>query len=297
MSSATVQQATTHLQALLRETSALLSRHRNALLTAGIPVALLLLLFPAAKRDYDAFKSLGKGGLPPTPLGWVISRLFGLLAHDTKSIDVYDTLPEKRQWLSPLPQREGLRPTIGQHVLPHRQVDQFPPETVKAAVRVLIKDLHRRYPDATRVAPSALEGRTGDGLFVRDEVPCPAAENALSKERGREIGHAHPQMDCSFHAVLAPQDCKEVIAKGWGERHPLSGRFGEKDSPINFLFLYAPRTEQELETVTRIMEAALGYMTNNVSSAVGRPVRACNFVAFRKREHIPASAKQKPATF
>lgn len=226
---------------------------------------LLALLIPSMKRDYQAFLDLGEGGLPYNPFGWVIARLLGLLGRETKSIDIYDKHPEKRAWLSnPLPQRDGPRPTIGRHVAPHRQIDQHPLESVKLSARALIDIIHALHPSTTVLAPSVHEGRC-EALFVHPEVPCPVAEKAITDHRGREIGHVHPLIDCSLHALIAPRDCKEVITKGWGERHPLSGVFGDKDVQVNFLFIYAPRTEKELEVVTRILDAAVGYMTNDES--------------------------------
>jgi len=56
---------------------------------------------------------------------------------------------------------------------------------------------------------------------------------------------------------LAPTDCKEVIEKKWGERMTLSGTL----VPHEYLIVYTPRTEQEVDVVGTILEASIGFMT------------------------------------
>ncbi|KAL1704777.1 hypothetical protein EV121DRAFT_291097 [Schizophyllum commune] len=265
MSFTALERVSVHLDVLLRHASAIISRHRD-LVIAAVPATVFSLLIPSMIRDYRAYLSLGEGGLPYNPIGWVVSSALGSFGRETTSIELYNSMPEKRSWFAaPLPQREGPRPTIGKHVIPHRQIDQFPPESLQSAARGLIQVMHKRHPTTTRMQPSAHEGHAL-ALFVLPDAPCPIADKAINQHRGREIEHVHPLIDCSYHALLAPQDCKEVIAKGWGERHPLSGCFGDKDLQANYLFIYAPRSEDELEVITRIMEAAIGYMTLDESS-------------------------------
>ena len=74
-------------------------------------------------------------------------------------------------------------------------------------------------------------------------------------QRG-EIAHVH-QSDGSAHVVLSFADAKEVIAKGWGERHELVGGM---ILPWGYVFLYAPRDEGEVEVMKRIFEAGVGFM-------------------------------------
>ncbi|KAL1747407.1 hypothetical protein HDZ31DRAFT_61322 [Schizophyllum fasciatum] len=259
-----IQRASAHVDEFLAQASHMIARHRM-LASAALPATLLALLIPSMIRDYHAYLDLGEGGVPHNPIGWLIARFLGLFARETQSIAVYDTHSEQRAWLSaPLPLRAGPRPTTGRQVVPHRQVNQFPPEPLKPRIRALMQVLHTRYPNTTLVAPSLKEGHS-EALFVHPDVPCPVADRAISQRRGREIAHTHPLIDCSFHALLSPRDCKEVIAKGWGERHPLSGTLGEKEVQINFLFVYAPRSEEELGVVTRILEAGIGYMLDDDS--------------------------------
>jgi hypothetical protein len=59
-----------------------------------------------------------------------------------------------------------------------------------------------------------------------------------------------------------------VIQSGWGQRHPLDGSKGLKRLtgmwlPKQYIFIYAPRNDQEIEIVMRIVKASVGYMTGS----------------------------------
>lgn len=107
-----------------------------------------------------------------------------------------------------------------------------------------------------------------------------------------EIAHVHA-IDGSFHMSLHLDDVKELLEKGWGQRHPLAGRgpgvmFGQSGNtavgrrlrrwarllgwkgrdgegraivPNGFMLLYAPRNEKELKTITKIVEAGAWWVT------------------------------------
>ena len=49
-----------------------------------------------------------------------------------------------------------------------------------------------------------------------------------------------------------------MIERGWGERHPISGVVG---LPKEYLMIYAPMDEDEVEVVVRIIKASIAYMT------------------------------------
>lgn len=61
-----------------------------------------------------------------------------------------------------------------------------------------------------------------------------------------------------MHVTLSPQDCKLVIEREWGERHPISGVIG---LPKEYLMLYAPLTEDDVRVVGLIVRASVSYMT------------------------------------
>jgi hypothetical protein len=77
----------------------------------------------------------------------------------------------------------------------------------------------------------------GLGLFARHPV---------NKTCQGEIFHVHPS-DHSMHMNLHPDDIKEVLEKGWGQRHPLARKgwwfLGAMPVPEDFVMIYAPRGE------------------------------------------------------
>jgi len=50
-----------------------------------------------------------------------------------------------------------------------------------------------------------------------------------------------------MHMNLHPDDIREVLEKGWGQRHPLARKgwwfFGSMPVPEDFVMIYAPRGE------------------------------------------------------
>lgn len=58
--------------------------------------------------------------------------------------------------------------------------------------------------------------------------------------------------------TLSLADAKEVIEKGWGLRHKLSGPF----IPVGYLMLYAPRDEEEVEVLGRVLRAGIAFMSD-----------------------------------
>ncbi len=69
----------------------------------------------------------------------------------------------------------------------------------------------------------------------------------------REVAHVHPGADASLHLSLPEPLRGRAIAAGWALPHPLAG--APTVSP-DTVMVYAPRDEQELETVTALAQAA-----------------------------------------
>jgi len=75
-----------------------------------------------------------------------------------------------------------------------------------------------------------------------------------------EVCHAHPS-DGSMHLTLHPADAALVLSQAWGERHPLSnGGWLARFVPPGFVMVYAPRNEEDIETVMRIVAAAVWWV-------------------------------------
>lgn len=76
--------------------------------------------------DYRAWKSLGKGGVPYNFWGWLMVTRFRLAKRDPFITAIYNDRigsAEDSVQLSDLPSRQGPRPRIGVHPVPHRQLD------------------------------------------------------------------------------------------------------------------------------------------------------------------------------
>ncbi|KIJ57873.1 hypothetical protein HYDPIDRAFT_120246 [Hydnomerulius pinastri MD-312] len=234
----------------------LLSRiqsHPRAVAAALVVSALV----PWVIGNYRAFIALGKGGLPSNPIGYSIAMIAKPFGKETTSTSCYDKDEDKSTWLQDpqsIPERRGERPRTGWHFLPHRQVDRLPSQEAKKKLDAIFA---KRAKDNTHIVELAVSPheRMHDAMVVASSVVSPhkVADHAL-----REIAHIHPEIDYSLHVTLSPQDCKLVIEHGWGERHPLSGT---KALPKEYLLIYAPRDDEELEVVDRIIVATIGYMT------------------------------------
>jgi hypothetical protein len=69
--------------------------------------------------------------------------------------------------------------------------------------------------------------------------------------------HVHHQ-DGSTHVTLSLADAEEVLAKGWGRRHKLSGVAGK--IPYTYLLIYAPRDEEEFEVWKGVVTAGCRFV-------------------------------------
>jgi hypothetical protein len=80
-----------------------------------------------------------------------------------------------------------------------------------------------------------------------------------------EFAHLHPPPDLSVHVALPPPDADAAVAAGWGEPHPAARR---GLIPSGVVMLYAPRDNDELDVVARLVEAAWAH-----AAAVATPPR------------------------
>lgn len=224
-----------------------LGPHNAELLVSIIPLALLV------QNDYQNFLNLGPGGTPSTFAGYLrISwfRLWSLrnpfVAPDadparlpTKGLLVHDRLPY----------RAGPRPVVA-GIAPQRQLDQHGARDCYRTLRRSMAKLAKRVPSKFGTEKSCVE-KHGLALFAR---------HPLQTNCQGEICHVHDS-DHSMHMCLHPEDIKEVLSKGWGQRHPLAWTSRFLASPVSpdFVMVYAPRDEQELQVICRIIGAAIWY--------------------------------------
>jgi len=207
-------------------------------------------------QDYCKFISLGPGGTPSTWLGFLKIKILSIFAIGNPYMpppippEIY---LNRVAYLSKseLPPRKGARPIV-QGIAPHRQLDQRPQPSVFANLKEKILNMGDRWPRRLRHGTSCLE-KHGPGLFALQPI------NQTNHCSG-EICHAHPS-DGSMHLTLHPADAAVAILRGWAERHPLSsGGWLARFVPQGFVMVYAPRNEDEVEIVRKIVAAAVWWV-------------------------------------
>ena len=200
-----------------------------------------------AAFDFYRWTKLGVGGLPHTLRGWITVTRMRFQKRETTSLGVYDTADTELS-LAHLPQRRGDRPRISRYPIPHRQLNQTPADDTRRAQKDLFENKVRQSSGTLDYRKSHFE-KHNDALYVREEH----LDKTVS-EVG-EVAHIHPS-DASMHMLFSPADCREIILKGWGERHPLGGVLDFV--PLTYLLIYAPRDSTELRIVDRLLDAAIG---------------------------------------
>ncbi|EJT73446.1 hypothetical protein GGTG_10284 [Gaeumannomyces tritici R3-111a-1] len=225
-----------------------IEQHMFACILVSMPILLLI------RNDYNNFLNLGPGGTPPTPAGYVRLawyRIFALRDPFTPPPTSPDKIPTMGILQEqPLSFRAGPRPSVA-GLAPQRQLDQWGSWQLCELLKTAIESLCARYPAKFGVGTSSIE-KHGFALFARHPV------NVCGNG---EIVHLHSS-DKSMHMNLHPDDIKEVLQRGWGQRHPLSFK-GWVQSPLpdTFMMIYAPRDQNDLQITCKIIEAAIWYTT------------------------------------
>ncbi|KAI0479208.1 hypothetical protein GGR56DRAFT_673144 [Xylariaceae sp. FL0804] len=229
----------------------------------------------ASMKRFEEWKAMGAGGLSHDWAGYLVNlkaeQRLACGVDDTVDINVYkDPAKLEPQWESateaqranaaksylgeqPLPERAGPRARALPFALPHRERNADVPihPEVKKALLEAYEQLGRFDEQRTEWKTSELEKR-GRALFLRESVPL----TALGPPSCREVCHVHTS-DLTCHVTLSYADAIEVISKGWGERHRMSG------TPVlnlGFTLLYVPNTVEEVAVIARLLQAGLDYM-------------------------------------
>lgn len=143
----------------------------------------------AARRDYRAWRALGEGGLPATPVGWAGAWIIRLGARDTTDPSRHrralGTSPDRAR-LRPLPPRNGPRPQTARWPVPHRQVNQIAGTRMRRALDDLVADTVNRRADLVVFRTSTFE-KQGPAVTLRD----PAAGHPVARGGKGEVAHVH----------------------------------------------------------------------------------------------------------
>ncbi len=209
-----------------------------------------------AKKDYKAWRDLGPGGLPSDWKGWLrMTQLRMQMDNPLKPRALYKVVSEMPQetTLGNLPERDGPRPKVAPHPVPHRQLEQKIAENMRGRLQSVFDEAQRDREDNVFYRNSYFEKHT-PALTLKAIRPD---QSDACKSCG-EIAHIHPS-DGSMHMILSPTDASLVLKKGWGETHGLAGK--ALGLPASYMLIYAPRDEEDLKVISQILDASLNYMT------------------------------------
>ena len=155
---------------------------------------------------------------------------------------------------SSLPPRVGARPRTTP-TNPHTQLDQQPTDSR------LVEELARRAFALPGVVeePSGISVPGARALVLATSEPAGPPEAFLI---GREFAHIHPDPDHSLHAMLPTETVTEAVAAGWAEPHPVALR---GLIPSTAVMLYAPRDDEELDVIERLVRASHAFARPQVT--------------------------------
>lgn len=216
--------------------------------------ALVLAIWVA--MDYRQWKALGKGGVPSNFLGWLLITSFRMHKREPIGTAIYaDRIGGAADsvHLYELALRQGPRPRIGAHPVPHRQLNQLAEGDSRRRLNETFDRFVAQNDHAVRYTKSFYEKRNGAVTLLDASKGHPLAQISQG-----EIAHIHPA-DGSMHMIFSPSDAKQVIEKGWGERHPLAGS-PKFNLPDTYLLIYAPRNEQEVDVINQLLCAAVQHI-------------------------------------
>lgn len=222
----------------------------------GVAVLASITFVNWATQDYADWKALGLGGPDHKVTNWMFVSLARLAKKDPLDIGLFSDdigQPWDVQTLKSLPAREGQRPEIGKHPIPHRQTSQF-------GNLDLIDQSHQllaRYAkeDSRLTFQLSHTERRSQALWLAE----PENGNHHAQNDG-EIAHVHPS-DGSSHLILSPSDAKIVLESKWGELHPNAGTEGRLPS-TTYVLVYAPRNKVELTIFEQLVVASIAYSSH-----------------------------------
>ncbi|OAK98152.1 hypothetical protein IQ06DRAFT_295514 [Phaeosphaeriaceae sp. SRC1lsM3a] len=238
--------------------------------TPILAVTAAMIFIPLVIQDYFKYLSYGPGGLPYNALGWLVTSFMRLMSREQLSTRPYEDpelLSSGEAGFLPLrlPERDSSRPRLGSHPVPQRQLSQLPSVEMRQRLITRFEALGSVAKERGLVdVKMSLYERQHSALFVSENVEW---QPIAHQSRG-EISHIHAGKDGSIHVVLHPKDCMTVLEKKWGQRHALSGaeslkRIAGFSIPINYVLVYAPRDDAELEVAMTIIKASIQYMTGS----------------------------------
>ncbi|KAL9932470.1 hypothetical protein V8E36_008587 [Tilletia maclaganii] len=248
--------------------------------------------FTTAYADYARFISIGKGGLlPHNAFGWLMSVAMRPLILGRRAMIDPARIPPSKSGGSFLKagalkaRRKGTRPSV-YGIAPQRQLTDVSPtqDRYTKELHAFLEQLVASDSSALRIGPSALEGGGVPALFAgpyQAGSKSPLGEHYVAGLPQREFAHIHGH-DGSLHLVLSSADARQAMTLGWAQLHALAGAayrgywlpgflrswgpppLAENPGkglglPPTYTFIYAPRDEDELETVKTLILASARF--------------------------------------
>jgi hypothetical protein len=232
----------------------------------AVGTAFATYLLKVARANSKSLLASSSGKLVGATVHKVCERLLNIISVSDPLVAPTTSIAKfSRGYLESLPQRRGSRPEVDGISSPIQRT-QLPPwekQDVNDRLRKLIIDIPDKYPQSTYLGRSTFEPDSPTTLYARHRA------FDQTKYYG-EILSANTE-DGFIHSSLHPCDVKTVIEKGWGQRHPLSGRLTSRltglvdsnlPSPVagSRVLIYAPRNEEDLEVVEEIIKAAVWWV-------------------------------------
>ncbi|KAI1341065.1 hypothetical protein F5Y15DRAFT_24210 [Xylariaceae sp. FL0016] len=255
------------LQSQLAAAEALIRAQPITTASVALGAALLPILM-LAYQDYRHYVSMGPHGLPDNFSGWYRQLRMRSAAQPLASTVVpapYDLASAARATgpyadqsflatAAALEPRRGARPRVCHFVAPQRQESQVAAREMKDRMGGFLDGLVAANAAVFRRGLSRLEGPVPAVQLRRGDDGAEGGFPASHRVTRGELIHVHPP-DGSTHLVLSLVDSAEVIRKGWGQRHRLSGGM----LGWGYTLVYAPRDEGELEAWKGIVMAAARF--------------------------------------
>jgi hypothetical protein len=144
-----------------------------------------------------------------------------------------------------LPFRTGRKPATTQPTRerpsPHSQLDQQAPVSLQEQL------FERAAALPGVIVATSCVSVPGARAFQLEASVANGPPEAFQCER--EFAHIHPPQDGSLHLTLPRAAYAQVLDKGWGEPHPISGT----------MMLFGPRDDRELEIAWKILETSYAF--------------------------------------
>ena len=146
-----------------------------------------------------------------------------------------------------LPARAG-RPPKTQRRLPHVQLDQWPP----GAITEKLIDWSTHLPHI-RPRESRMTSPQTRALRLPDEFAHGPRDAFIDDH---EFCLLHPAPSGGLHLTLPERIREQVLRTRWGEQHPGAAA---GILPATLVMIYAPRDEEELAIVMRLVEISYRF--------------------------------------